>query len=349
MVKINVAGIKKVTVKGRTYYYHRRTRKRLTAQFGTPEFLAEVRTLDGLPPTTGKTLLGLMTAYKASPEYTGLAERTKADYQKVFDHLSDAWQMPATVMSAPLILGLRDDANERRGRRFANYVVAVMSLLSTWGDVRGWCKRVDRVPKIKRPRDARTVNRPWADNELTNVLEAAKGGIKLAVALSAYTGLREGDVIRLPWSAYDGHSIAVRQGKTGDLVWIPAHSRLKAILDSAERVSPIIVTGVKGAPFTSSGFRAVFFKLIRNLKADGKVGDGLTFHGLRHTVATRLAEAGCDDQAIASITGHRTAAMVRRYTETVSNKKRATAAIKRLERNRNRTKVGKLDGKLGAR
>jgi len=30
------------------------------------------------------------------------------------------------------------------------------------------------------------------------------------------------------------------------------------------------------------------------LKREGKVGDGLTFHGLRHTVGTLLVEAGYD-------------------------------------------------------
>jgi integrase len=30
------------------------------------------------------------------------------------------------------------------------------------------------------------------------------------------------------------------------------------------------------------------------LENEGKVGTGLTFHGLRHTVGTKLADAGAD-------------------------------------------------------
>lgn len=332
MVRITVRGLKKVTTKGRTYYYHRRTGKRVGAPFGTPEFLAEVRTLDGLPPDLGSTMQGLIAAYKLSPEFTSLAPRTQDDYSRVFDYLAKSGPMPAKIISRSMVLGWRDGALKKKGWRFANYLVQVMSLLTAWGEIRGWCERADRVPKLKRPRDARTVNRPWADNELSAMLNASAVGVRAAVAIAAYTGLREGDVIRLPWSAYDGTAIAVRQGKTGDNVWIPAHRELRAVLDGMERKSTIIVTGTRGQPFTSSGFRAVFFKLVRQLKADRKVGEGLTFHGLRHTVATRLAEAGCDDATIASITGHRTAAMVRRYTETASNKKRASAAIRKLER-----------------
>jgi len=58
----------------------------------------------------------------------------------------------------------------------------------------------------------------------------------------------------------------------------------------------------------------------------------LTFHGLRHTAATMLADAGCDDRDIMSITGHKTAAMVAKYTAKADQRQRATAAIARLER-----------------
>jgi len=37
----------------------------------------------------------------------------------------------------------------------------------------------------------------------------------------------------------------------------------------------------------------------------GKICKGLTFHGLRHTAATKLADTGADDKTIAAITGHK--------------------------------------------
>lgn len=57
------------------------------------------------------------------------------------------------------------------------------------------------------------------------VLGALPAELALAVAISAYTGLRQGDVLRLPWSAYDGHSLTLRQGKTGEELWIPSIRR----------------------------------------------------------------------------------------------------------------------------
>jgi integrase len=108
------------------------------------------------------------------------------------------------------------------------------------------------------------------------------------------------------------------------------------VLDKTPKDGVLIVVGQKGG-FTESGFRASFFKLLRKLHGEGKVGAGLTFHGLRHTAATALADAGCDDRDIMAVTGHSTAAMVRRYTEKADRRKRATAAIAKLDAHRKRT------------
>jgi integrase len=56
-------------------------------------------------------------------------------------------------------------------------------------------------------------------------------------------------------------------------------------------------------------------------------------HGLRKTAASRLADAGCDALDIMAITGHVTSRMVEKYTKGADRKKRASAAILKLERN----------------
>ena len=56
-------------------------------------------------------------------------------------------------------------------------------------------------------------------------------------------------------------------------------------------------------------------------------------HGLRKTAARDLADAGCSEEEIKAITGHATSQMVSHYVKTVEKKERATAAIRKLERN----------------
>ena len=74
-------------------------------------------------------------------------------------------------------------------------------------------------------------------------------------------------------------------------------------------------------------FRQLYVKLAKA----GKTGSGLTFHGLCHTVATTLADAGADDKTIAAITGHKSMSQIQRYTRTASQKRRAKAAIRLID------------------
>jgi hypothetical protein len=96
------------------------------------------------------------------------------------------------------------------------------------------------------------------------------------------------------------------------------------------------VLGVRGKPFTGSGFRCEFFKLIGRLEKTGKVGIGLTFHGLRHTVGKRLADAGCDTRDIQAWLGHKTAAMAEHYAKEADQKRRVRGAVVKLDRARRR-------------
>ncbi len=81
----------------------------------------------------------------------------------------------------------------------------------------------------------------------------------------------------------------------------------------------------------------MFFGLIRRLVKEGKVGPGLTFHGLRHTVGKKLAEAGCTKEQIKAVLGHKSDAAANIYIEEASRKTLATAAIRKLEGTQRRT------------
>src|SRR5437764_1119981 len=79
--------------------------------------------------------------------------------------------------------------------------------------------------------------------------------LRLAMLLAINTGQRQGDLLRLPWSAYDGKAIKLRQKKTGAYVPIPVADVLKTALDAAPRQSPIMLTNSGGKPWSESGFQ----------------------------------------------------------------------------------------------
>lgn len=345
---MRLRGIKRVRAKGRIYYYHRATGSRIMAPPNSAAFIAEVRRLDdqNLAPVRPQTKFSrqakyavgswgaLVAAYRASPEFSRLAPRTKSDYGKILDYLAALDDMPVIQLTSATCLKIRDKAFSQHKRRFANYVIHMLSVVLGWGKPRGHVAENAALglPKIAKPRDAPEANRAWADDEADAVLGAAVGGLRVAIALAMWAGPRGEDVVRMPWSAYDGQNVEWRQGKTGEAVWLPADYRLREILDATPRVATTIVTGALGRPWKHATLRKEFRALILRLMADGLVRPGITFHGLRTTAGTNLADEAADIRAIQARLGHKSAAMAIHYSRGADRKRAATAAVHVLER-----------------
>jgi integrase len=117
--------------------------------------------------------------------------------------------------------------------------------------------------------------------------------------LALWSGQRQGDLLRLPWSAYDGTHIRLRQSKGGRRVVLKVGKPLKTMLDATAKHSPIMLTTSEGKPWTPDGFRASWVKACKRAGITG-----VTFHDLRGTAVTRLALVGATEAEIATITGH---------------------------------------------
>jgi integrase len=148
-----------------------------------------------------------------------------------------------------------------------------------------------------------------------------------AYMLGLYTGQRLGDVVKMSRKAYDGTAIEVRQSKTDELLWIPAHKRLRAYLDGLPKTTMLFVTKADGTGWTESGLSHAFKKAT---KAAGL--SGVVFHGLRHTAGKKLAEAGCTNKEIQAVLGHRNSQMADHYSRAAEQKILAKRAIERRER-----------------
>lgn len=75
----------------------------------------------------------------------------------------------------------------------------------------------------------------------------------------------------------------------------------------------------------------------KRLEAEGLIEAGLTPHGLRHTLGTRLREAGADDRTIADILGQKSVSMARHYSENAALPAHAGALVRGL--NHTQTKL----------
>lgn len=73
-----------------------------------------------------------------------------------------------------------------------------------------------------------------------------------------YTAQRLGDVLRLPWSAYDGQTITLRQNKTGADLALPVRPDLKCALDMAPRTAVAICARRDGHTWKPDHFNKQF-------------------------------------------------------------------------------------------
>jgi hypothetical protein len=87
------------------------------------------------PPKPGT--LGLLVAeYRASPSFLDLAPRTRADYQRCL--LKPIAETALVRFDRALVVRIRDKVATQHGRRFANYVKAVLFNSFGWGAERGY-------------------------------------------------------------------------------------------------------------------------------------------------------------------------------------------------------------------
>jgi integrase len=333
---VRLKGVKKVRSKGRTYYYHRRSMTRLPGQPSSPEFVQALSLLNKTSTTssTAHGILGsLLSSYRSSPEFAGLAPATRQKYTKVFNELKPLDDMPLVAVTSEFLYAWRDKKEVERKRAFTNLSLAVLQRVFSWGMKRQKCKTnpAASVEKIRRPRTAPVVNRPWRPEELETVLAAAPEWLRVPIALAAYTGLSEADVMRAEWGWYDGRVISTERQKTGVPIWVPVLLPLRAVLDTAPRCHDRIVVGVRGRPVGRSTMTTVFFGLLKRLREEKKVGAGLSFHGLRHMVGTAIIEAGGTRAMAKAVLAHETEQSSEHYSRTADRRRLATEAMALLE------------------
>jgi integrase len=289
----------------RTYWYAWKGGPSLQGKPGTPEFIASYNAAVAtkIAPPSG-VLLALLMRFQDSAEFQfGISPRTRRDYIKQIKRIERAFgDFPIKALDDPRATSVFLEWRDRLAQsslRQADYAYSTLSRILSWAQKRRLITENPCAKGGKLYRGTR-VSKIWDDEQVARFLRTAPAYLRLAMALAVNTGQRQGDLLRLPWSAYDGKEIKLRQRKTGAYVPIPVTDELKAALDAAPRRSPIMLVNSDGKPWSESGFQGAWGK------ATVRAGIcGLTFHDLRGTAVVTLARAGCNEVEIYSITGHK--------------------------------------------
>lgn len=292
----------------KTYRYHRNRRSR----------------------SRGDTLGELIAAWERAPEWRGLATATKNLHTLYVRPLAMMGEVEAARVQRRDLLNIRNAIAVERGDGAANAFIKTASTLFAWAVESGWLTH-SPVVRVKRLKGGHLP--AWSEGDVALALPRLSEPLRRAVVLALYTGQRRGDLIRLPWSAYDGQVIRLRQEKTGAILVVPCHPLLKAELDAWRQSSVVgignapILVNAKGKPWVPNNLTT---QLGMALDAIEGFPAGRNIHGLRKLAATNLAHAGCSLHEIAAITGHKTLAMLQLYTASVDQERLAGAAIHRL-------------------
>lgn len=296
-------------VKGREYWYFRRggVRTRLPDPSDGNFLRAYDEAKKGRTHRPVKrSFSALIAAYTAHHKFKELAPRTQADYIKVMDYIVDIAgnDDPSKMITRDVIEA--QTANMHR-KRFANEVPAMLSRLFTHGIAIGWLEKnpAKGVSKIK----TGDGHKPWPDVLVGKYAEAATGADRIIFELAIGTGQRIQDVLDMKWSDVEGDGINVTQNKTGAELYIPFTRRLSAFLATTPKRGFFIATTAHG---TATHYNTAEQRFRRIRKAIG--AQGYVMHGWRYTAAHHLAQAGCTDAEIASITGHKSLEMVAKYS-----------------------------------
>lgn len=186
--------------------------------------------------------------------------------------------------------------------------------------------------RVRRRPDEETHGRAFSTEEIERILEASRAiGCEWegVVTVALYTGIRKRDIECLKWESVDlaRRVIHLKPNKTakhGIVVHIPMHDKvyktLSNIPQDGEYVFPWRQSHPNGQrPKKGDHF---FCEVLERANITAKEGETITFHCLRHTFVSRLAEAGVAQDVRMRLAGHTNAATHDLYThDDVSGRK----------------------------
>jgi integrase len=278
------------------HYYDRRTRHYL----GTDRDAAIAAAMDAPAKAPPGSFDGLCTAYFGSHNYLRLGKKTQELNRLYIDRLRALYgPLPAAAITRPVVVALRE-ANASRPW-YATHLLSKLRLVLQHGVDSGALRSNPALkPGGVRPPRRHAV---WSREDTDRMLAAANADIRLACALLLYTAQRPADALAMTWGQIQDRSgrlwLTLRQAKTGELVDVPAHRNLEALLRATPHRSMMVVPSPTGLPWAYRNFA-------RSWDATRKKAgiEGVQRRDLRRTAMVRMAEAGATTAQIAAVSGH---------------------------------------------
>jgi integrase len=280
----------------------------------------------------------LVTRYRASDDYKGLAESTRRNWAPWLDRIASYFgELRIAQFDRPE--KIRKVIRQWRNKwsttpRTADYGMQVLSRVLAFavdqGDIAGNpCKGIAQLYSNDRSEII------WTDANISTLKITCRAEVAYAVDLAAHSGLRLGDLLRLSWSHVGQDAIILSTGKSRGRreAIIPLYDGLREVLARIPKQSTTILTNSKQRPWRQTGFGTAFNRA--KIRA-GMHDSGFHFHDLCGTAATKFYLADLSKREIAAILAwseDQVDRIIRRYVD-------RSAATKALIRRLNKSKDG---------
>lgn len=211
--------------------------------------------------------------------------------------------------------------NEKKARILSKstvirYFASLSVCLSYAVEDLGWLQS-NPVRAVKKPKPERGRVRFLSEQERQDLLQACQDVgcpyLYPVVMLALLTGARLGEITGLRWQDIDfkRKRLTFHETKNGDRRSVPISKPAYEILESLNKVRRIdsLYVFARKDGRQPQDIRKKWEQAVA--KADL---DDFRFHDLRHTAASNLAMSGASLLEIAEILGHKTLAMVKRYS-----------------------------------
>jgi integrase len=316
--------------RGRSWYVRFERNGREVWRSAGPSREAAQELLVMLRAEADRVAAGLPTKPRSAP--------TLAEFENEFMQWSrthkrsanrDAWCLPQLVKvfghlrlteitRARVEAFMRDRKEEAAAATINRQVALLRKVLALAIDV----GKIDSNPLrgIKLLAEAAARQPTLEQEDEARLIAACPAWLAWAVHLALYTGCRQGELLALRWKHVDftGMALIIEDSKSGESRRVFLSKGLIAELRKRRGLPEGAVITLPNGRLPNANVTCKAFK-----RAATSIGRrDLRFHDLRHVAGSRLLDAGASLPDVATVLGHKTLAIARRYAHSSPNRLR---------------------------
>ena len=234
-------------------------------------------------------------------------------------------QYSLAALSAELIAKFRDERlAEGKANNTVRLELALLSHMYTIA-IKEWSLGLIANPvlNIRKPSPGQGRNRRLNNDEEDRLLKAcdehSNPFLGWIVRIALYTSMRKSEITSLTREQVnlEKRTVFLPDTKNGSVRTVPLTNKAYLVLKEAlsHPIRPIDTNLIfYGEPGKDGQRKPYVINRVWIMALERAEISGLRFHDLRHEATSRFVEAGLSDQEVASITGHKSMQMLKRYT-----------------------------------